>query len=339
MKFRGVILTASLGVLLISPYAILFHPESSTIQSQYYVNILKGVFAIVLIIGSILTSICATRLRLIGIIGCLLFILGIGSGMLAQKYGGASMGSIGWVINFCVLFIVYPLALLLSITACSVSLYNLITEESSARRTIFTTGSAVVLGYIILMVFLHWAPDPSPILASIRSGNKNDRLYAVRQLREIKDTQIIPVLIKMLDDDDAQFREAAAYSLGGKSKDYLSIDPLIKALDDDDVKVRKAALFSLNGILQSVRKKKTRKAPAPLMDALNDEDNIVRMTAARSLGWFGDTAAVEPLINVLGDNDHLVNMWAHKSLVRITGQEHLGNNPARWREWLKVQGL
>ncbi len=75
------------------------------------------------------------------------------------------------------------------------------------------------------------------------------------------------------------------------------------------------------------------------MDALNNEDNIVRMAAARSLGWFGDTAAAEPLINVLGDNDHLVNMWAHKSLVRITGQEHLGNDPARWREWLKAQGL
>lgn len=339
MKFKGFILAVSLGVLLISPYAIVFSPESSTIQSQYYINILKGIFAISMITCSILTSICATRLRLIGIIGCSLLILGIGSGMLAQQYGGASMGSIGWVINFCVLFIVCPLALLLSITTCSVSLYNLITEESSSRRAIFTAGSAVTLGYIILMLFLHWAPDPSPILASTQSGNKNDRLYAVRQLRGIKDTQIIPVLIKMLDDDDAQFREAAAYSLGGQSRDYMSIDPLIEALKDEDATVRKTALFSLSGVLQSVRKKKARKAPVPILDTLNDEDNIVRMVAAQSLGWFGDTAAVEPLINVLGDNDHLVNMWAHKSLVRITGQEHLGDDPARWREWLKEQDL
>ncbi|MCD4718786.1 MAG: HEAT repeat domain-containing protein, partial [Desulfobacula sp.] len=169
------------------------------------------------------------------------------------------------------------------------------------------------------------------------SGNKNDRLYAVRQLREIKDAQIIPVLIEMLDNEDSQFREAAAYSLGGKSNDYLSIDPLIEALEDEDAKVRKTALSSLSEVLRSVGMKKARRAPVPIMAALHDEDYLVRMAAAQSLGWFGDTAAVEPLINVLGDNDFLVNMWAHKSLVRITGQEHLGDDPARWREWLKRQ--
>ena len=339
MKFKGVILAVSLGVLLISPYAIVFNPESSTIQSQYYINILKGVFTIAMILCSILTAIYATKLRLIGIIGCSLFMLGIGSGMLAQKYGGASMGSIGWVINFYILFIVCPLSLLLSITTCIASLYNLITEESSTKRPIFAAGSAVALGYIILMVFLHWAPDPSPILASTQSGDKNDRLYAVRQLREIKNVQIIPALIEMLDDDDSQFREVAAYSLGGQSRGYLSIDPLIEALEDENAKVRKTALFSLNDVLRSVGKKKARRAPVPLIDALHDEDHIVRMAAAQSLGWFGDTTAVEPLINALGDNDFLVNMWVHKSLIRITGQKHLDDDPAKWRKWLQIQAF
>jgi len=47
--------------------------------------------------------------------------------------------------------------------------------ESYARRPIFAAGSAVALGYIILLAFLHWAPCPSPILASTRSGNKKVR--------------------------------------------------------------------------------------------------------------------------------------------------------------------
>jgi HEAT repeat protein len=56
-----------------------------------------------------------------------------------------------------------------------------------------------------------------------------------------------------------------------------------------------------------------------LIQALKDNDSIVRADAAGALGKIKDTRAVEPLIQVLKDSDFIVRMGAATALWRIKG--------------------
>jgi hypothetical protein len=54
-----------------------------------------------------------------------------------------------------------------------------------------------------------------------------------------------------------------------------------------------------------------------LTQALNDEDELVRRDAAKTLGEIGDTRAVEPLIQALEDEESGVRMYAAMALAKI----------------------
>lgn len=78
----------------------------------------------------------------------------------------------------------------------------------------------------------------------------------------------------------------------GDEKLRENIDLFIKLLTDDSAEVRSAAAYIL-GNMESSR------AVEPLIEVLNDDDNQVRYSAAQSLGWLGDIRALEPLIGTL----------------------------------------
>jgi HEAT repeat protein len=54
-----------------------------------------------------------------------------------------------------------------------------------------------------------------------------------------------------------------------------------------------------------------------LIHALSDKDNIVRMGAARALGWIGDVRAVQALKKALKDNDSAVRVLAEEALKKL----------------------
>jgi hypothetical protein len=51
-----------------------------------------------------------------------------------------------------------------------------------------------------------------------------------------------------------------------------------------------------------------KRAVAPLIDLLKDEDALVRLSAVEALGKLGDRDSVEPLIDSISDNDWRVRM-------------------------------
>jgi len=75
-----------------------------------------------------------------------------------------------------------------------------------------------------------------------------------------------------------------------------AVAPLITALNDNDELVRYRAAGALVEIQDA-------RAVEPLINALGDENLHVRFRAAGALGYLGDSRAVDALINALGDKE------------------------------------
>jgi HEAT repeat protein len=89
-----------------------------------------------------------------------------------------------------------------------------------------------------------------------------------------------------------------------------AVAPLIEALHDDQYVVRQAAAAALGDMGD-------RRAVEGLIDRLGDESEVVRQSAAVSLGKLGATEAVEPLIRAVGDESELVRKAAVNGLGMI----------------------
>jgi len=122
----------------------------------------------------------------------------------------------------------------------------------------------------------------------------------------------IDQLIKDLKDPNIDVRIEAAWSLG-KMKDTRAVNPLIGALKDEDEEVRMSACNSLTDII----KVRDPRAVDPLIGAMNDEDEYVRYCVADILGETRDTRAVVSLIEALKDVDSEVRLTAVLSLGKI----------------------
>ncbi|MHA1720333.1 MAG: HEAT repeat domain-containing protein [Promethearchaeota archaeon] len=92
-------------------------------------------------------------------------------------------------------------------------------------------------------------------------------------------------------------------------------DGLLKKLDDSDILEKKKAIFKIG-------EKKIAEAVPKLIDLLkNDEDSVVRNSAARALGKIGDHDNLDQIINALiealNDKDYYVRVNACWSLGKI----------------------
>jgi HEAT repeat protein len=89
-----------------------------------------------------------------------------------------------------------------------------------------------------------------------------------------------------------------------------AVEPLINALQDDHEWVRRSAAEAL-GRIDHVS------AVEALINALKDMDEQVRQKAAEALGEIGDPRAIEPLIVALEDKDEKVRQSAAEALGKI----------------------
>ena len=78
------------------------------------------------------------------------------------------------------------------------------------------------------------------------------------------------------------------------------------------------------------------KAIAPLIEALKDDDWIVRQRSAYALGKIGEKTVIEPLIAALKDKKLYVRRAAEKSLKKITKQD-FGRDYDLWKEWFEKE--
>jgi HEAT repeat protein len=132
-------------------------------------------------------------------------------------------------------------------------------------------------------------------------------------------SQMDELINRLHDPTNPQARQAAALALGQvatgapsewRAIEWRAVKPLLVALQDPLEMVRVAAATSLGRIGAP-------EAVPPLILFLKQESVVQRRCAVEALGKIGDPRAVEPLLAALADNCHRVRIAALRALGHI----------------------
>ncbi len=175
-----------------------------------------------------------------------------------------------------------------------------------------------------------------PVEAFLTDLNDKDdkrRRGAVLALGELGKDAPIELLLGMLGDEDVNVRMAVAFALR-KLKPYVSLERLLATLNDDNLYVRRGAMDVLarreersikwqdsqgtlihDDIEEPFRELGELTLVEPLLQALRDQDSMIRNSAAETLVYLGDRVPVEPLIAAL--HDESVRYYIVKALGNV----------------------
>lgn len=143
------------------------------------------------------------------------------------------------------------------------------------------------------------------------SPNSRDRLLALVSLKDIDPETAVPLIKKVLQDDNLQVRSMAVFALG--LKPTAECLPLLLEIlvNESDYSIRAGAAGAL-GYLQDIR------AFEPLVRTLyEDTDWLVRFSAAVSLGNLKDARAHDVLIQALDSSEVVLHQAAIAALGEI----------------------
>lgn len=173
------------------------------------------------------------------------------------------------------------------------------------------------------------------IAAQLDSPNSADRMVALAALRPVSPAEALPLIKKVLNDDNLQVRSMAVFALGVKPTEE-SFPILVKLLETDpDYGIRADAAGAL-GYLEDIR------AFEPLVRAFYEDTVwLVRFSAAVSLGNLKDIRAHDVLIKALDSEDVVMQQGAIAALGEIGDIEALDKmlNFAQSEDWLVRQRL
>lgn len=178
------------------------------------------------------------------------------------------------------------------------------------------------------------SPEIRKQIKKLQSPDPMDRVQGARNLARLKSkaAPAIPYLIELQADNRSAQTSLdwlwGQVSLGGTGTPvdleagqalvaigFPSVNPLIEALKAPHPRIRHRAAALLGDLAAGGIQ--ASEAVPPLMVALHDPDEMVRMWSARSLGNFGDISAVAPLITCLTDSSPLVRGDAATSLANL----------------------
>jgi len=130
----------------------------------------------------------------------------------------------------------------------------------------------------------------SRLIDEMRSGTHERRIFAIEQMSEFRDMEVINALIEAAGDESADVRKASAKSLG-QINSRASIPVLIRLLDDPDEEIAEIAESACKKLLKGL-----------LHDIILDEDK--RKAATAHLAKMG-VFAVGPLLDTLRDSENI----------------------------------
>ncbi|AFY74501.1 HEAT-like repeat protein [Synechococcus sp. PCC 7502] len=145
----------------------------------------------------------------------------------------------------------------------------------------------------------------------LQSPNSRDRLLALVSLRHAEPELAVPLILKVINDENLQIRSMAVFALGLKQTDAC-LPALLEILETEtDYGIRADAAGAL-GYLKDIR------AFEPLQRVFyEDTEWLVRFSAAVSLGNLGDPRAHDVLIQALDAQETVVNQGAIAALGEI----------------------
>lgn len=194
------------------------------------------------------------------------------------------------------------------------------------------TGSAMRPGAkSVLDAFAPPSPEEAARMA-IDEFDANRRLQGMQLLAGASfagEPLYLDLFRKSTKDTDAGVRAVGARAVGTHGQPE-DVPTLVALLKDDDDAVRVEAARALQRLHNDV-------AVPPLLDAINsskESDERVRREAALALGQYKDTRVAESLIAALDDESVGVNFAVRDSLRVMTGQD-LGLARKDWATWYR----
>ncbi|VVB97590.1 HEAT repeat-containing taxis proteinF [uncultured archaeon] len=161
--------------------------------------------------------------------------------------------------------------------------------------------------------------------------NPEIQIYVARTLGEIGDARAVKPLIQvLLKDENPTIRKTVAEALGDiEDRDYKSssiaatkaLKRAIRGIEYADAEELEKSLEKLGdarAVEEALGEITEVRAVGPLIQALlNDEDSVVRGSAAEALGKIGDIRAREALIEAKEDENQYVKEAAQKAVDKI----------------------
>lgn len=335
MHLRGILLVLWLGLITCAGYLLYFRPENAHFHLGAWYPLLLNSALFGVIIGSVLITVFATHLRIIGVISSSILACTCIMMYIANQLWGGSMGSYGWRVAFFCQTIAVPAATIASSLVGGVSLIRMLQFHSPARIPIIVTFVGIVAGLFGFLYMVNRPPDIERMLHNLHDPDATKRLEMIHLLKDLKDVRIIAPMIALLHNSDEPFylRSAAAWTLGSQGGEPRIIQSLIAASHEQNVNIREAAVFSLGQASHNIHAEhELQQAVGALAQALTDPEEPVRIAAVQSIGWLDDKRTMTLLINALSDDSSLVRYHAHEALVRLSGQD-FGENAEQWKTW------
>jgi HEAT repeat protein len=202
----------------------------------------------------------------------------------------------------------------------------------------------------------------SPLIAALKDRKPEVRAAAIASLRQLNDSRAIDPLVLALKDFNHNVRWQSISTLNalgwrpGNNAEFVmrsvalgqhedaavhgaeAVEMLVHALEDRTCPRRHAAA--------ALGKTADPRAIAPLENALNDEDRLVRVAAVEALSHIGNAQSSNSLLNLLRDEDSHVRATAIESLGRMGDTrivDHIADSLIRDPSWdvrkLSVEAL
>jgi HEAT repeat protein len=154
------------------------------------------------------------------------------------------------------------------------------------------------------------------LIAGLNDQDDEIRLSAVNSLKQIGDEHATKLLITVLKDKNTDVRISAASALGQIGGGHAAM-ALIDALNDKNAKVRESVTYALRKIDDDAIAEISETAVERLIAALKDPVSDIRKVMVRALGQMGDDRALEPLVEALQDESNEVRQSAALALEKL----------------------
>ena len=160
-------------------------------------------------------------------------------------------------------------------------------------------------------------PDLIDTLVKFTTEDRSEksRAAAIEGLSSLRDTSILPTVMRLMTDDSQLVRKEALTAIG-KLWTKKAEAEVIDRISDSDETIRYIAV-QLSGV------RRIKQANSALHIALNDPSIHVRTEAAKSLGLLKDTTAIPFLIKMVKKFDGPDTRAALTTLRELTGDEYI----------------
>jgi len=262
----------------------------------------------------------AIRFQKIAVIGCTGILLTLGLVFILEKTAGSTVGSPAWVIMLFSLSVIFPVCGILSVTSGIASIFKIIREYPSDKYIFILFTLFIFMGITLLIYLANRPPNINYMLESLsRHENPEKRLKTLHLLQEINDPRIIEPLIIILQDQNEPdyIRSAAAWGLGGETLDLRSVKPLVQIVLDEKSCCRTDAVFALGRLASTIDTNSESESFQALIFAVKDKDESLRAAAVQAISEIKSHDVSELLVNALNDESEVVRFHAREGLNKI----------------------